>query len=285
MYNGGTEHLSHLGYAVPGTTLPCYYKSFESASAHTTKVEPLSLEWPPSTCTADSTWWNVGGAVMTAAATGWSAQSLLAQNAQLQSDAQSHMDPLSTQVAASILCPPPEGNWAGNNEAMLTDALQFVFEQTGERYTRRKRGVVCNCPNCQNGQNVKEGAPSMRQHVCHFPKCAKVYSKPSNLRAHLRWHTGERPFHCTWLSCGKRFTRSEELRRHLRTHTRETRFTCTECSKGFTRSDHLSKHVKTHLKLTKERGDGDYTDQEEGDECSEDSSASEASPCEDHDLA
>ena len=58
-----------------------YYKSFESASAHTTKVEPLSLEWPPSTCMADSTWWNVGGAVMTAAATGWSAPSLLAQNA------------------------------------------------------------------------------------------------------------------------------------------------------------------------------------------------------------
>ena len=333
VYNGGTEHLSHLGYAqndcttsvadaVPGTTHPSYYKRFGSASARTTKVEPPSPEPAPSTCMADtdSTWWNVGGAVMTAAATGWSAPSLLAQNAQLQNGAQSHMDsfaPLSPAAAASVpalLCPPPEGNralYVGNNEApqlgysdvcwsvgtaaIQTDALQY-YDQADQLATRRQRRVACTCPNCQNGQNVKsskEGAPSKKQHVCHYPNCGKIYGKTSHLRAHLRWHTGERPFHCTWLYCGKRFTRSDELQRHLRTHTGEKRFVCTECSKRFMRSDHLSKHVKTHQKLTKERGDGFVEDctaeglAEEGDECSEDercSSASEASPCEDHDL-
>ncbi|KAL8164021.1 UNVERIFIED_CONTAM: hypothetical protein K2H54_043861 [Gekko kuhli] len=104
----------------------------------------------------------------------------------------------------------------------------------------------CKCPNCQAANGANEEPGRKKQHVCHLPGCGKVYGKTSHLKAHLRWHAGERPFICSWLYCGKSFTRSDELQRHLRTHTGEKRFGCQLCPKRFMRSDHLAKHVKTH---------------------------------------
>ncbi|XP_072539700.1 transcription factor Sp3 isoform X2 [Salminus brasiliensis] len=112
---------------------------------------------------------------------------------------------------------------------------------------KRLRRVACTCPNCKEAGGRGSGTGKKKQHICHIPGCGKVYGKTSHLRAHLRWHSGERPFICSWSYCGKRFTRSDELQRHRRTHTGEKKFVCPECSKRFMRSDHLAKHIKTHL--------------------------------------
>ncbi|XP_031603071.1 transcription factor Sp3-like isoform X2 [Oreochromis aureus] len=111
---------------------------------------------------------------------------------------------------------------------------------------KRLRRVACTCPNCKESGGRGSGMGKKKQHICHIAGCGKVYGKTSHLRAHLRWHSGERPFVCNWMFCGKRFTRSDELQRHRRTHTGEKKFVCSECSKRFMRSDHLAKHIKTH---------------------------------------
>lgn len=61
---------------------------------------------------------------------------------------------------------------------------------------------------------------------CKF--CNRVFPREKSLQAHLRTHTGERPYSCTFPGCGRAFAQSGQLRTHQRLHTGEKPFICSQ---------------------------------------------------------
>lgn len=141
----------------------------------------------------------------------------IANNGQLitQQIQQDPNDPTKWQIVATPANVQIQNTIPAN---FVTNATDGTSTNTDSGTPRKLRRVACTCPNCRDGEG-RNSNTKKKQHICHIPGCNKVYGKTSHLRAHLRWHTGERPFACNWLFCGKRFTRSDELQRHRRTHT------------------------------------------------------------------
>ncbi|WP_330925207.1 C2H2-type zinc finger protein [Candidatus Sororendozoicomonas aggregata] len=81
-----------------------------------------------------------------------------------------------------------------------------------------------------------------KQFICAI--CEKTFLRSDYLTAHMRLHSGEKPYKCQ--TCGKGFAQSGNCRIHERTHTGVKPHQCDICGKSFTQSSTLNRHTLIH---------------------------------------
>lgn len=112
---------------------------------------------------------------------------------------------------------------------------------------KRQRNFICE--NCGKGFFSKSDVKiHMRTHTGETPYgcslCSLRFTQISALQRHKKRHTGVKDHLCT--ACPKSFCTKEELKSHLLAHTTEKKYSCPLCNVLFKYQSNLRKHVRLH---------------------------------------
>uniref|UniRef100_A0A7N9ANT9 C2H2-type domain-containing protein n=1 Tax=Mastacembelus armatus TaxID=205130 RepID=A0A7N9ANT9_9TELE len=146
----------------------------------------------------------------------------------------------------------PSTSKAAPSPPLLVQRAQLGNKQTAALnrtsvpwVTIKTQHQSANSPHCHSLTHPDSHPHASPRHILRCGQCGKCFPHPSNLKAHVQTHTGERPFCCSL--CGRSFTKLSNLKAHRRVHTGERPYCCLACGKRFTQKCNLKRHQRIHL--------------------------------------